>query len=169
MYERSANLKLIRTPFFIIMASLFLSMGEKAEATAPEQAECEAVVAVLGGLPGAKVTRSEGPFKDPIEGIDRNGCRVEAKGTFGALGNANRPEFQIEEALQARGLKPDLRYSADGMDGTAFALRNDRVLCLISGRWDGGDDSNPDYKTTDWYEISAGCAVVMKKDEPGTD
>ncbi|MDH3475946.1 MAG: hypothetical protein OEM59_19885, partial [Rhodospirillales bacterium] len=53
----------------------------------------------------------------------------------------------------------DHRYAADGPDGTAFVLRRDRVLCLVTGSWDGGDDSDPDDQPEDWYEISVDCAA----------
>jgi len=121
---------------------------------------CDAIAAAWGALPGARVARSEGEFEDPVAGRGRTGCRVTVKGAFGALGAAQRPETRVVEVLQGRGLRYDDRYAADGPDGTSFALRADGMLCVVHGRWDGGDDSDPDYVPGDWYEFFAGCASL---------
>lgn len=128
--------------------------------------ECEAIAATLRGVPEAEVTRSDGTFDDQVGGRDRAGCRVAVKGAFGALRGAQRPEIRLAEALQGRGLTYDHRYDADGPDGTSFALRTDATLCIVHVKWDGGDDSDPNYVPGDWYELLAGCTPEPASGKP---
>jgi len=67
------------------------------------------------------------------------------------------PTGLLRDGLAARGWREDLRYAADGPDGTSFALRHNGTLCMISASWDGGDDSDPTYTPSDEYELTIGC------------
>jgi hypothetical protein len=108
-------------------------------------------------VPGAEVTRSEDAVEDHASGLKRSGCRVRVEGTFSGLRGTQRPEARIAEMLQRRGFKHDNRFDADGPDGTAFALRAKTILCIVDGKWDGGDDSDPTYVPGDWYKVEVAC------------
>ena len=47
--------------------------------------------------------------------------------------------------------------SADGPDGSVLAMSRGDVACLVSGQWDGGDDSDSTYVPAKGFEISASC------------
>ena len=140
--------------------------GEVVAATGGAPGECEAIAATLRRVPGAEVTRSDGTFGDPVGGRDRTGCRVMVKGTFGALRGTQRPEIRLAEALQERGLMYDHRYDADGPDGNSFAFRADEVLCIVQGKWDGGDDTDRTYVPADSYDVFAGCTSESASGKP---
>jgi hypothetical protein len=147
-------------------ASPTASPGEAEASNGGAAGECEAIAATLRRVPGAEVTRSAGTFDDPVGGRDRTGCRVAVKGTFGALRGTQRPEIRLAEALQERGLTYDHRYDADGPDGTSFAFRTGEVLCIVQGKWDGGDDSDPSYVPADSYDVFAGCTSEPASGKP---
>lgn len=143
------------------LASSVLS-APAASAAAPGEAparHCEAAAAALRRVPGTRVTRSQGAFENELARRRLTGCRVTATGRFGAL----RPEQplptdRVAEVLAARGLARDHQYDADGPDGTAFAVRGGGAICLVQGRWDGGDASDPADRPDDRYEVTVGCA-----------
>jgi hypothetical protein len=147
-------------------ASPTTAPGEVVAPTGGAPRECEAIAATLRRVPGAEVTRSDGTFDDPVGGRDRTGCRVTVKGTFGALRGEQRPEIRLAEALRERGLTYDHRYDADGPDGTSFAFRTDEVLCIVQGKWDGGDDTDPAYIPADTYDVFAGCTSEPASGKP---
>jgi hypothetical protein len=74
-------------------------------------------------------------------GWPRDGCRIRAVDST-ALGGTQTSE--IRQWFLVRGWR-DARYSADGPDGTMFAMLRPPDLCVIQGRWDGGDDTDTTY------------------------
>ena len=50
-----------------------------------------------------------------------------------------------------------LRYSADGPDGSETQYQRGRVRCLLDERWDGGDDSDSTYVPSPYYEQNTSC------------
>ena len=47
--------------------------------------------------------------------------------------------------------------TADGPDGSIEAVSRGGVACLVSGEWDGGDDSDSTYAPAPGFTISASC------------
>ena len=70
----------------------------------------------------------------------------------------------LQEALQAAGWDMDNRYSADGPDGTYFAMACDQALVEIRGSWDGVDDSDSTYVPTPGETVELRC--VPRPPEP---
>jgi hypothetical protein len=70
----------------------------------------------------------------------------------------------IERALQAAGWDLDNRYSADGPDGTYFALACREALVEVRGSWDGGDDSDTTYVPRPGETVELRC--VPRPPEP---
>ena len=73
------------------------------------------------------------------------------------------PVEPLENALMARGWVMAYGYAADGPDGTTLGLRSRDFMCLVAGRWDGGDDSD----TT--YVPAPGCVVTATLVPLGAD
>jgi hypothetical protein len=46
---------------------------------------------------------------------------------------------------------------ADGPDGTVFGFSKDGVLCVVRGRWDGGDDADSTYVPSEVYQVMVRC------------
>jgi hypothetical protein len=118
---------------------------------------CDTVAALVPGLPGIRIQRSNGVVHDDRMGREHYGCRVTVIGSTVAFRNATSPDEVLRKKLGTRGWQEDLRYAADGPDGTAYALRSHSVLCLFRGRWDGGDDSDPTYVPDDRYVLIVAC------------
>lgn len=120
---------------------------------------CQQVADVLRTTPGTRTEIRQGEFRDELQNILRPGCRVILRGSLAALGEKSMPI----EVLRSKDLPvfknwaDDYSYGADGPDGTMFAFRGKNTLCVITGRWDGGDDSDPKYFPADWYEIKITC------------
>jgi len=55
------------------------------------------------------------------------------------------PVETIEHMLFKSGWTYADGYSADGPDGTVLGLKSRKFLCIIEGRWEGGDDSDSTY------------------------
>jgi hypothetical protein len=145
-----------------LLGAMLWSAGVQAAPGA--KAACERFAEILAQMPYNALERFPGTVPDPLTGIERAGCRIELQGSFEPSGGAQHPlALLTPEEPSLSGWSFDQRYAADGPDGTAFALRRDRVLCLVTGSWDGGDDSDPDDQPEDWpgdwYEISVGCAA----------
>lgn len=136
---------------------LLIFLGSNAAADNNVTAACEAIASIIEGVPGGKVIRFNGPFEDTFGNSYRTGCSVNVKGTFSALHGTPHAEDRLLGPLEGRGWKQDNQYASDGMDGTSFGMRKGPVLCVVSGRWDGGDDDDPNSVPGDWYEVSIGC------------
>lgn len=50
-----------------------------------------------------------------------------------------------------------LLLAADGPDGSVQAVSRGNVACLVSGEWDGGDDSDSTYVPADGFTVSVAC------------
>lgn len=121
---------------------------------------CDALAEMIAGIPGTKLTRSVGSFEDEIGSSTKYGCVLKTEGSFKALGNEDLPpDVRIARFAESKGWETDSSRSADGPDGTVFAFRPPAAWCLVTGKWDGGDDSDPTYVPDDKYQITIGCAL----------
>ena len=57
-------------------------------------------------------------------------------------------------------------YSADGPDGSDIGYSHDGLLCVIEGRWDGGDDSDPSVIPGPDFDVFVTCAPLRADDQP---
>lgn len=119
---------------------------------------CEWTRRELVSVEGVASVQSADRFQD--EGKEYRGCLVRVLGNGGDPGTALHERlFPTEENhLFDLGWRAD--READGPDGTSFRILRGRIFCIVEGRWDGGDDSDPDYVPSDEFELSAGCAVL---------
>jgi len=76
------------------------------------------------------------------------------------------PDSRIEDALQAAGWAWADGYSADGTDGSVMGFVTKRFLCVVEGRWDGGDDSDSTYVPEPGCEVTVTCVPRRSDDVP---
>jgi hypothetical protein len=57
-------------------------------------------------------------------------------------------------------------YAADGPDGSDLGYSRDGLLCVLEGRWDGGDDSDPTVITGPEFDVFVTCAPLRADDQP---
>lgn len=137
-----------------------------------ESSACDTAVLVVRQALSLSARRQDGSFKDSFEGKSRVGCRLTATGSFAALGDGKGPVDRLADSFQKRQWAMDLRYQADGPDGSDVAVRKRETLCLIQGQWDGGDDSDtssatrPPTPEEDQYEVLMECVhdIVSNED-----
>jgi hypothetical protein len=76
------------------------------------------------------------------------------------------PVTEVETALATEGWVQHNGYSADGPDGTVIGYVTERYLCVLEGRWDGGDDSDSTYVPTPGCELTVTCVPRREEDVP---
>jgi len=124
------------------------------------RAACEMIARRASGCPGVTLQASEGSFSDDVAKQERFGCRLVIQGSFSALRGAADAAEVLHGELSREGWKEDLRYSADGPDGTRYRMSKGSILCIVEGRWDGGDDEDPSYVSSDRYDVTINCSRV---------
>lgn len=124
-------------------------------------AACDSAAVIVRQTLALDMRRQEGSFKDSFRGEPRVGCRLVALGSFKALGTDFGPIDTLRAVLPRRGWAPDVRYEADGPDGSAIGMRKLETLCMIGGNWDGGDDSDTTTRAPtpeeDRYAVEVEC------------
>lgn len=130
------------------------------DAPPPKQvlASCNTIAAILTVYPTFVVETSEGPVQGVRGGPERVGCRVRAAGPAWGLVGEVPPDLALRDLMGQLGWKEDLRHAADGPGTTSFALRKERVLCIVGG---GAPSVIDDGKVVrpETYELDAGCAA----------
>ncbi len=126
-------------------------------------AACDSAAGIVRAELSLKPDRRDGDFHDTPRGTPRNGCRLTAQGSFKALPEkSSGPVDIVFAAFTRHGWRTDLRYSADGPDGSDVGMRRRDVLCLVTGSWEGGDDSDTVTRAPtaaeDIYELVVECA-----------
>jgi hypothetical protein len=58
-------------------------------------------------------------------------------------------------------------YGTDGPDGTMFSYAKGPRLCVVRGRWDGGDDSDTTYVPKPGYQMTVSCVTLAGEDTAG--
>lgn len=121
---------------------------------------CDTALATTRQALRIDVKREDGNFRDSFRGIPHVGCRLSAEGAFATLPDSAGPVAAIEAAFQRHGWRSDLRYEADGPDGSDVGVRRRDLLCVIQGRWEGGDDEDttqPSTETDNGYQAIVEC------------
>jgi hypothetical protein len=132
-------------------------------APAAASAACDEVVALVATTPGITLKRSIGPFHDSRGDRDLFGCRVEISGSFAAVEGQKDAIQRLRDGLPVKGWSEDSDYSADGKDGTQFAVSRGRAGCILEGRWDGGADGEPEIAPRDWYKLTIVCTEPFER------
>jgi len=127
--------------------------GKAAEEPDPAGDACLMIYAALVPTPGTIVETFEGVLGDETGAASESGCTVIVSGTWAELGDAPSPDGVVFDLLAGQGWSEVPEYGADGPDGTAFGFSGNGVLCVIRGRWDGGDDADSTYVPSDAYQL----------------
>jgi hypothetical protein len=91
----------------------------------------------------------------------RRACRVSASG------NSTRSPLSVDSLLHfmtARGWSGATMISADGPDGTVQGVHRAGVTCIVTGRWDGGDDADSTYVPSDTIDVELACTRTVTDD-----
>ena len=138
------------------------------QATTPADVGCDSIIVLGRRVLGIEVQRTadrevENPFVRAEPRV-RPGCRV-----IGAdsTDRAGAPVDDMYQALESDGWKPLLQYQADGPDGSVTGFLRATVICVLTGRWDGGDDADSTYVPRPGYEIEGVCFGLMPADTAG--
>jgi hypothetical protein len=140
----------------VLLASPVVA-GSLAEADEANEA-CDYVARQVSTFRGGLHRQAPDTFED--EGKIYKGCVVTVVGDRNKVrGNsppADRPYPKAGSAAAKAGWKAD--READGPDGTSYRISRRNVFCLVSGSWDGGDDSDPKAIPSPLFLITARCA-----------
>ena len=104
------------------------------------RATCDSAAVIVRKVLALDVRREDGSYFDSARETPRIGCRLTALGSFATFGDSLGPVDAVAEALKKRGWRADLRYMADGPDGSDVGLRLRDMLCQVVGHWNGGDE-----------------------------
>lgn len=134
------------------------STGKDASPPKEVRASCGTIAAILAVYPTFVVKTSEGPVRVERDGRERAGCRVKAAGPSWGLVGEVPPERALRDLMGQLGWEEDLRYIGGGPGTFSFALRRERVLCLISGGAPSGKGDGS-ISRAGTYELEVGCAA----------
>lgn len=67
------------------------------------------------------------------------------------------PMSEIDKRLRENGWVVNWDYSADGPDGSVVGYKKNGIKCIVTGSWDGGDDTDPSYIPVPGYKIEIIC------------
>jgi hypothetical protein len=116
---------------------------------APSSEDCQKLAAdaqaTLAAVPEAVAVEETAPFTDTITQETGVGCQVTLTGT-----GADFPDYEsfvdiaaaLGVVLQSTGWTPDPVFVADSPTGTAFAVRRDNELALVSVDWEPAPEAN---------------------------
>jgi len=125
---------------------------------------CDFAYAKLRSVRGAQVARTIGGFT--YRDRQYQGCILTLTGDGTGSADGDIPQsllYPFEDSTSYKaGWRPDIESEADGPDGTFFRIVRGNTFCLVEGRWDGGDDSDPTYVPSDRYEVIVQCSSVIR-------
>jgi hypothetical protein len=132
---------------------------------------CDSAATLIKSELSLDAERREGEFRDSQFGEARSGCRFTARGSFKTLPKDSfGPVDLLDKAFIRHDWRHDLRHSADGPDGSDIGVRKRYMLCLVTGSWDGGDDSDTITKTPapadDVFQLVVECARDVPTRDP---
>lgn len=126
------------------------------------RATCDSAAVIAREALNLDLTREDGRYADSFQGTPRLGCRMTGRGSFATLGKSSGLVETVDTAFKLRGWRADLRFMADGPDGSDVGLRLGDMLCLVMGRWSGHDDEDtvarPPREEEDRYELIVECS-----------
>jgi hypothetical protein len=130
----------------------------------PEPGICDTVAQVLAA-PAPRRLRLVRDTLVPDPGIGtpwpRPGCLLQVTDTSGPGSGLTE---QLDQWLRHQGWLSATPYSADGTDGTVFGFVRNGQLCIVQGRWDGGDGTDSAYVPRPEYELTVGCVSGVTTD-----
>lgn len=128
------------------------------------------VRSVIGSVPSTtKIIDVIGPrpitFTYQYAKAQSPGCEFVARGSD-AVSSSGLFEAMEQAFRDAAWTSMEATYSADGPDGSDLGFSRDPLLCVIEGRWDGGDDSDPTVIPGPDFDVFVTCAPRRADDQP---
>jgi len=128
------------------------------------------VRSVVGTAPkSTKINEFIGPraikFKYLYATARLAGCEFVVRGSD-AVASAGLFEAMEKTFDEAEWMSMGATYSADGPDGSDLGYSRDGLLCVVEGRWDGGDDSDPTVIPGPEFDVFVTCAPLRADDQP---
>ena len=124
------------------------------------------MAATIADFPDLTIHSLDTVVVDPVKRDESWGCGHVVTGSRSSFAQSGTPDQRVREQLAALGWTEDWAYGADGVDGTAYALRLGTVICHVRGAWDGGDITDPSNVPEDWYRMSVGCTDASSSGPP---
>jgi hypothetical protein len=137
------------TPQNFLINNTFVSYGQSKNT----EDICELIRTKLQTTSSVFVDKIDGSFFEENFRKMIKGSLLLISGSWKDWGKNTNPIELIRKLLSDRGWSESLEHSADGPDGTSFSYKKNDNWCLVSGRWDGGDDSDSTYVPFDSYRI----------------
>ena len=141
----------------VAVVACLVAAGSFAHADEADGA-CDSVSRSVSAFTGGLYRQAPDTFED--EGKVYRGCVVTVVGDSnkvpGKFPPAERAYPRPGSAAAKAGWKAD--READGPDGTSYRISRGNVFCLVSGSWDGGDDSDTKVIPSSLFLITARCA-----------
>ena len=116
------------------------ALVQPAELPPGVRAACDSAAVIVRKALPLDIRREDGRYFDSFGDKPHIGCRLTGGGSFSTLRDSAGPVDAVGGAFKQHGWRPDLRYGADGPDGSDVGVRRRDMLCLVVGRWNGGDD-----------------------------
>src|SRR5262249_16678467 len=104
-------------------------------------------------------------FKYAYARAESGGCDFVARGSD-TVSSSDLFEAMEKAFHDAGWTSMEAAYSADGPDGSDVGYSRDGLLCVIEGRWDGGDDSDPSVIPGPDFAVFVTCAPQRADDQP---
>lgn len=141
--------------------------GSTEDVSSADLTQCDAPRGLLLKLPTLHV-RSTRPIPFDSAGLTngdfRPACYVLATGHWA---DSTLSEFDSLLSWMRQAGWREARYQADGPDGSSTGRYRDGVTCILSGLWDGGDDTDPTLVPSDTLSIEVTCAPTAAADTAG--
>jgi hypothetical protein len=102
---------------------------------------CDSVEGVMRTAFGI-TQRADGAYNDSFRGARQLGCRLTAQVSASLEKGGLDRQATVVSLLEVRRWAQDLRYSADGPDGSSVGMRQRDLLCLVMTRSNGADDAD---------------------------
>lgn len=130
------------------------------------------VRSIVGSAPpSTKIKEVIGPrgiaFKYQFAKAQSAGCELVVRGSD-AASSSSLFEAMENAFRDAKWMSMEATYSADGPDGSDLGFSHDGLLCVIEGRWDGGDDSDPTVIPGPDFDVFVTCAPLRADDQPSS-
>lgn len=163
--SRASHRTVMRTAFLLLLVVTCSAENAAAQAQSADResvltdvrAACNAAQAIAAKTPGVSIRRQTGRFGDEMLRNPVFGCGLAISGSFARAKNTGDAAVRLRDGFSAQGWDEMPAYSADGKDGTSFAVRKQDVACLVRGTWNGGADGEPEIPAEDWYRIALFC------------
>ena len=124
----------------------------------PIQLACDLAYSIATKTPGTSIQRDTGVFTHEAFENPIRGCRLVVTGLVDHSLPGEDVAVRLRDGFAAQDWQEMIAYSADGKDGTAFALRKAEIACLFRGVWSGGLDGQSSIRGAQAYTISVLCS-----------